>query len=320
MTPTQPSHRGRYRVEAVSFPSGDTTLRGNLYVPLDIEAPTPAVPVLGPYCYVKEQAPVQYATRLASQGLVALAFDAATHGASDGLPRRHEVPLAKVADARAALDFLQSRPEVDAARLAVLGVCEGASEMLRLAVDDPRVTAIAAISGHYRDADNDIDLAGGETLANGHISRSEVRDHLQIRHARGAQALARYERTGEVDYGPIVDPERTDVALPWRMIWDWYHGWADRGLWENRYALMSDVPYLEFESMSAAADLQTPLLMVHADLSDGPDSARRHFAAVPGIDKHLVWQGGTTHFQYYDDPVVIDSAAALAAAWFQQHQ
>lgn len=44
-----------------------------------------------------------------------------------------------------------------------------------------------------------------------------------------------------MEYIPIVDPLRKDVGLPWKPIWDWYHGWADRGIWENRVALMSYV-------------------------------------------------------------------------------
>ncbi|MGN6687562.1 MAG: alpha/beta hydrolase [Actinomycetales bacterium] len=314
------SAHGRYRIEPVSFASGEVTLRGNLYVPSELDVPAPAVPILGPYGFVKEQAPVQYATRLADEGFVALAFDPAYHGASGGEPRRFEDPMSKVADVRAALDFLAGRDDVDAGRLAVLGACEGASEMLRVAVDDPRVTAVAAVSGHYRDVDNDIELAGGEALAAGEISRSEVIRRLDARKERGAAALTRYQTDGEVEYGPIVDAERTDVALPWRMIWDWYHGWSDRGLWENRYALMSDVPYFAFESLTAAHELRAPLLMVHADFSDGPESARRHFAAVPGTDKRLVWQGDTTHFQYYEDPAVIDHAVGLVAGWIRDHQ
>jgi len=314
------SVHGRYRVEPVSFDSGGMMLCGDLYVPEGVDGPLPAVPILGPYCFVKEQAPVQYATRLADEGFVALAFDPTGHGASDGLPRRFEDPMAKVADVRAALDFLSSRPEVDGDGLAVLGVCEGASEMLRVAVDDDRVTAVATVSGHYRDEDNDIELAGGEALAAGRIDRAEVVDRLRVRRERGAAAFARFEATGEVEYDAIVDPVRTDVALPWRMIWDWYHGWADRGVWENRYAVMSDVPYFAFESLSAAQRLRQPLLMVHADFSDGPDSARRHFAAVPGTDKRLIWQGANTHFQYYEDPAVIDQTVGLVAAWFREHR
>lgn len=311
--------RCRYRTEQITFDNDGVHLRGILCVPEGITDPVPAVPVLGPYCFVKEQAPIQYATRLAGEGFVALAFDASHHGASGGEPRRLEDPMTKVADVRAALDHLATRPEVDAGRLAVLGVCEGASEMLHVAADDPRVTAVATVSGHYRDADNDVALAGGEALAAGEVDAAEVGDRLEARRARGREALRRFEQTGEVEYNEIIDPERTDVALPWRMIWDWYRGWADRGLWENRYAVMSDVAYLDFESFTAAERLTTPLLMIHADLSDGPESARRHFAAVPSTDKHLVWQGGTTHFQYYEDPVVIDTAASIAADWFRAH-
>lgn len=311
---------GRYSVERISFDSDGTTLRGNLYVPTGLTGQAPAVPILGPYCYVKEQAPAQYAPRLAAEGFVAIVFDARRHGSSDGEPRRFEDPLAKVADVRAALDYLASRPEVDADRLAVLGVCEGASEVLRVAVDDPRVTAVAGVSGHYRDYDNDLAVIGGPQFDAGEVERAQVVDWHEARKARGADAMRRFRESGEVEYGLIVDPERIDVALPRRMIWDWYQGWAVRGLWENRYALMSDVPYFEFESMSAAEKLSTPLLMVHADFSDGPDAARRQFAAVPGTDKRLVWQGENTHFQYYEDPVVIDNAVALAAAWFRDHQ
>lgn len=309
-----------YTVRQISFESGGDLVTGNLYVPDGLSASAPAVPILGPYCYVKEQAPVQYATRLAKEGMVALAFDARHHGASGGDPRRYENPQHKIADTRAALDYLSALPEVDSERLAVLGVCEGASEMLRVAADDDRVTAVVGVSGHYRDRGNDIALAGGEAFASGEISVAEVEERLIARAERGREALLTYDTTGEVLYSPIVDPVRTDVALPWRMIWDWYHGWADRGLWENRYALMSDVPYLAFESLSAAASLTTPLLMVHADNSDGPESARRHFAAVTGGEKLLVWQGENTHFQYYEDPAVIDHAVSLAAAWIRDHQ
>lgn len=175
------SRHGRYSVEPVSFVSGGVTLRGNLYVPSELNEAAAAVPILGPYCFVKEQAPVQYATRLADEGFVALAFDVAHHGASDGEPRRFEDPTSKVADVGAALDSLAGRDEVNADRLAVLGVCEGSSEMLQVAVDDPRVTAVATVSGHYRDEDNDIELAGGEALAAGEVTRAEVIERLQAR-------------------------------------------------------------------------------------------------------------------------------------------
>jgi hypothetical protein len=57
--------------------------------------------------------------------------------------------------------------------------------------------------------------------------------------------------SGNVDYVPAVDDVRMDVGMPGKFVWDWYHGWADRGIWENQYAVMSDADLLEYESASA---------------------------------------------------------------------
>lgn len=110
-----PPRHGRYTVEPVTFQSEGVELVGNLYLPQGGDvSKAPAVALLGPFCFVKEQAPVQYATRLADEGFVALAFDCRTHGASKGEPRRLEEPQNKVVDLGNAIEFLKSRPEVDA--------------------------------------------------------------------------------------------------------------------------------------------------------------------------------------------------------------
>ena len=55
-----------YQRERVTFTSGGVELVGNLYVPEDLAGPAPAVPLLGPELFVKEQAPMQYAKRRSS--------------------------------------------------------------------------------------------------------------------------------------------------------------------------------------------------------------------------------------------------------------
>jgi hypothetical protein len=82
---------------------------------------------------------------------------------------------------------------------------------------------------------------------------------------------------------------------------------------------MSDAALFSFDSLSAAARLTKPLLMIHADLCAVPDAARRHYAVVPTADKQLRWQGQTRHLQYYDDPVVIDRAVIEVVDWFARH-
>lgn len=289
----------------VSFESDGTKIVADLYVPDGLSTPAPALPILGPMTFVKEQAPTEYARRLAERGYVALAFDPRYHGESAGEPRRWENPRAKVADARAAVDFLTTLPEVDAGRIAALGICQGSSEMIRAAADDERIRVLATVAGQYRDREGDVEWLKEVELAK--------------RLARGEQAKAKYEATGEVEYVPAVDPERTDVGMPGKFVWDWYHEWAERGVWENRYAVMSDADLLNYESRTAAERLRKPYLMIHSDECFLPAVARRHFEFVPANDKKLLWENPNQHFQYYDDPAVIDRAVENIDGWFEQH-
>jgi pimeloyl-ACP methyl ester carboxylesterase len=110
-----------------------------------------------------------------------------------------------------------------------------------------------------------------------------------------------------------------DVGMPGELPWSWYQLWADRGLWENRYAVMSDAALFSFESISAAARLTKPYLMIHGDGSAIPDAARRHFAVVPTADKQFQWDEHTRHLQYYDDPAVIDRSVISVVDWFSRH-
>ncbi len=253
-------------MQKVSFQSGGETIVGDLYGPPS-GGRHPAVVLLGPETFQKEQAPTEYARRLGERGCVALAFDPRYRGESGGEPRCWENPAAKVEDAIAALSFLSDLPQVDAERIAGLAICQGSSEMLRAAADDPRIRALATIAGHYRDHEGDLAWLTEEGYAR--------------RRANGERAKQRFRDTGEVEYIAGVDETDMNVGMPGKFVWDWYHLWADRGLWDNRYAVMSDADLLDYESISAARRLETPWLMVHSDQCFLPDAARRHFEAAP---------------------------------------
>lgn len=252
--------------------------------------------------FIKEQAPTEYARRFARAGFAALVFDPRFHGESGGEPRRWENPLAKVADVRASLDFLASRPEVAPGKLFGMAVCQGSSEMIRALAEDDRFVAGATVAGHYRDYQADVQWLG-----------EAVRER---RLERGFAARTRYRETGVADYVPQIDPARTDVGMPGDFVYQWYRHWEPRG-WENRYAVMSDADLITYESLSAAASLARPYLMIHSDGSFLPDAARRHFAAIPGTDKELSWEGDTPHFAYYDQAPVLEATAAKIAAFFR---
>ncbi len=290
--------------ERVTFSSGGETLVGHLYLPPDLPpgARVPAVVLLGPMTFVKEQVPTEYARRLAARGYAALTFDPRYHGESGGQPRRWENPLAKAKDIAAALDYLETLPSVDTGRLLGLGICQGSSIVIRTAADDPRIKALVTVAGHYRDYDSDLLWLGEK----GRLERL----------SRGMIAQSKYLTTGAVDYVPAVDQTRMDAGMPGEFVWSWYAPWAAKSNWENRYAVMSDADLLSYESLSAATRLEKPYLMIHSDNSFLPTAARRHFAAVPSTSKTLLWQGQTGHFQYYDAPIVLDATTDRIAAFF----
>lgn len=291
--------------QRVTFASGDETLAGRLYPAAFSHGPSPAVAIIGPMTFVKEQSPAQYAPRLAANGITSLIFDPRYWGESGGEPRCLEDPIAKVEDLRAAVAFLATRPEVDPDRLGVVGICFGGNAAVHAAADDPLIRALATVTPHFRNAHADELWLG---------SRQAVADRL----ARGQEALAKFEATGEVVYVPAVDSTRSDVGMPGLLPWSWYQPQADRGIWDNRHAVMSDATLMTYESLSAAARLTKPVLMIHGENCALPDQAERHFAVIPSGDKlHL--RPNTPHLDFYDVPSAIDPAVTDITGWFARH-
>lgn len=291
-------------MEKVRFESAGSTLVGDLYRP-NAEGPAPAVAIIGPMTYQKEQAPTQYARRLAAQGFAALAYDSRYRGESGGEPRCWENPRHKLEDMKAALRYLATRDDVDPERLFILGICQGSSIAFRAAAEAPGVRALATIAGHYRDHEGDIAWLTEEGFA--------------ARMANGRAAKQKYEATGEVDYVKGVDQTDMNVGMPGDFVWVWYQPWADRGLWENRYAVMSDADLLEYESISAARALRSPWLMIHGDNCFLPAAARRHMEAVPAATPTRTLWDDTPHLAYYDQPDVIDRAVEAVAEHYRAY-
>jgi uncharacterized protein len=283
----------------LTFGSDGIELVGDLRLPSG-DDPVAGVVLTGPFTGVKDQVTGGYAERLAASGLATLAFDHRNFGESAGIPRQHEDSGGKLADLRDALSELAVHPRVDAARLAVLGICLGGGYALRFAATDPRVAACAVVAGCFNDPAAFRAGMGAEGY------RQTLRSLAEV---------ATLEReTGEIAYLPAVAAGGGDAAMPGEEPYDYYG--TDRAAsprWENRVTRRSLHSLLTFDAAGWADRLApTPLLVVHGRRDDycGTDAARRVAAAAGG---EFIEVDTDRHVDLYDaDPFVGEAAAAVA--------
>ncbi|CAL9452054.1 alpha/beta hydrolase [Streptomyces sp. enrichment culture] len=286
------------RKEKTAFAGEGVTLKGNLFLP-EGTRPAPAVVVAGTWTSVKEMMADRYAERLAAHGYAALSFDFTGFGESGGEPRDVEDPALKVRDIRHALAFLAGHPAVDGDRLGALGICAAAMYMSDATAQDPRIRSLALVAPWLHDAAICAGVYGGE-------------EGVAARIKAGAEARARYEETGEVDYVPVVSGGDERAAMPYDI--DFYLDPERGGIpaWPNRFAVMSWPGWLTYDAIALAPRIDRPALLVHSEDAAVPEGARRFHAGLAGPGE-ILWTEGT-QFDFYDrEPQVTVAVDAVAA-------
>jgi 2,6-dihydroxypseudooxynicotine hydrolase len=131
--------------ERVAIAYGDDSLAAYLRVPVGLTVP-PVVIMIPGLDSVKEelQATAEY---LLDRGLAVLAIDGPGQGESE---YRLVIEPAYERVATAAVDFLRTRPDIDAERIAVFGVSLGGYYAARSVAYEPRLRAGVGLCGPYR--------------------------------------------------------------------------------------------------------------------------------------------------------------------------
>lgn len=93
--------------------------------------------------------------------------------------------------------------------------------------------------------------------------QGEALYQARIERARKAKNL--YEKTGQVTYQPLLDPEAADpdvgslAGLPGPVAWALYGPWTLKEF-ENRYAVMSDLDHFRYSTVPGVAKFTKPAL------------------------------------------------------------
>jgi alpha-beta hydrolase superfamily lysophospholipase len=153
----------------VQFYSEAVVVKGKLFLPSGFSTSgTSAAVVLAPGTGETAASVERYASTIAAQGVVALAFDyrgwgrsgafiymaepirwddrlrLSQHTAKVRLRRKRLVPEAQVTDIRNAITFVQGEPGVDRARVGVWGTDLGGGHAITVAATDARIEAVVA--------------------------------------------------------------------------------------------------------------------------------------------------------------------------------
>lgn len=286
------------KTKAVSFKKQNLKISGMLYQPANFSESKKyrAIVVVHPGGGIKEQTAGLYAYRLAQAGYLALAFDAAYQGASEGEPRGLEDPTSRVEDVRSAVDYLTSLSYVDQNSIGALGICAGGGYAISAATTEHRIKAVATVSA--------VDIGAG--FREGWRQELKVAEQIKTLKAIAKQRTA--EANGAevmmIPYVPdtiekVSEPDMVEASEYYRLPTRWLHQNST-----NRLRFNSVDKIYSFSAFDRIDSLLTqPLLMIAGSDAGSLWHSQRGVKLAKGSKELYVVKGGT-HMSLYDRDVV----------------
>jgi uncharacterized protein len=298
----------------VTFPSAGLKLAGHLYTPdNETTGPRSAIVVGHPGGGVKEQAAGLYAERLSREGFVALAFDAAYQGESEGTPRGLEDPAHRVEDLKAAVSFLTKRDEVDPGRIGALGICASGGYVIPAAATDHRIKAVATVSA--------VDIARQFRVgADGAQDPAVIQGMLD---AAAAARTAEARGAGVQSFELFPDTAEQARVLGGRHGFEGFEYYCtDRAQHPRsaRFFTWSSIDHMAFFDAFRFTDLiaPRPLLMIVGREAVTSWMSVEAFQNARG-PKELHWIDAAGHVDLYDREPYVGAAVAKLTDFFGAH-
>ncbi|MBR1690563.1 MAG: alpha/beta hydrolase [Oscillibacter sp.] len=289
----------------------------NVYTPAGYEEQGgkkyPAVTVAHPNGGVKEQVSGLFAQKLAENGYIAIACDAAYQGASEGEPRNTDLPANRVEDIHAMVDFLVTFPGVDEDRIGLFGICGGGGYTLKAAQTEKRAKAVATLSAFNTGI---VRLYG--------LGNSQV-DTIQQRLAEAAAARSEEAKTGKVVYpaprGQITQ-EYID-SLPDGLYKDGMYYYGRDYAHPNsggQPPVKNLLDLVDFDARQNIELITQPLLMMGGSEADTLYMTKDCFALATGTEhKELFIIEGARHIPTYFVPEFVEKEANKLMEFFGKY-
>ena len=310
------NENGKVNIHPVSYKIGANKIVANVYTPANFNPNQkyPAIVVAHPNGGVKEQVAGLYAQRLAELGYIAIAFDAAYQGGSEGLPRNIDIPANRVEDIRAAADFISTFNGADVDKLGVLGICGGGGYTIKASQTDKRFKAVATLSM----------FNSGLVRRNGFLN-SQI-DTIQARLKEASEARQKEVLTGEISYvgstpNKISDEELAKITTDLYREGAIYYG--DTHAHPNStfvYTTSSLLDLMSFDATDNVELINQPLLMIVGDKADTKYMSEEVFAKASGTqNKELYELKNATHIQTYFREDLVDEAVKKLEEFYKNN-
>ena len=266
------------------------TLAADLYIPKSAcSDKLPAIAVSGPFGAVKEQSSGLYAQTLAERGFLTIAFDPSFTGESGGQPRSVASPDINTEDFSAAVDYLSNRPDVDAERIGIVGICGWGGFALNAAANDTRIKATVASTMY--------DIS--RCTANGYFDANDNADaRYEMRRKLNEQRTEDY-RTGTYPH-TVMNPKPADDAPQFmKDYYDYYktkRGYHPRSINSGLgWSLTSTLAFLNAPILAYAGEIRSAVLVVHGEKAHSRYMGEDAFKKLKGDNKELLIVPGAVH-------------------------
>ena len=305
---------GKVNIHAVHYISSGVRIAANVYTPAGYDengsALYPAVTVAHPNGGVKEQVSGLFAQKLAENGYIAIAADAAYQGASAGVPRNLDIPGNRVEDVHSMVDFISTYPGVDPERIGMLGICGGGGYTIKAAQTEKRAKAVATLSMFNTGI---VRLYG--------LGNSQA-DTVQERLEEAIDARDKEVRGEGVQYPPArgeMTREQVD-AMPPGLYRDgiYYYGMdyahPNSG---GQVPVKCLIDLVDFDARHNMELITQPLLMMAGSEADTLYMTEDCYELATGTeDKELFLIDGARHIQTYFVPEYVEQEVSKLLEFF----
>lgn len=305
---------GQVNIHPVTYKLNGLDIAANVYTPAGYDASKkyPAIVVAHPNGGVKEQVAGLYAQRLAENGYIAIAADAAYQGASGGEPRHTDKPANREEDIHKMVDFISQYPGADATRIGALGICGGGGYTIKAAQSDKRIKAVATLSMFNT----------GRVRRNGY--QDSQQDSIRERLQKASEARAAAVETGKerlVGSMAGISDEQAE-KLPFDLYREGFQYYLRTHAHPNstfEYTESSLMDLMAWDATNQIELIDQPLLMMAGEKADSLYMTQDAFDKAVGTnDKELYLIPDATHIQTYYVPQYVDAAVNKLVKFYDE--